>query len=77
MEALKASTGVLSISFISPIRSLRNKVSVLVSFNCSSGSCSHIHFGPLNHLDFLLNSDRSFPQVPSSAGFGGPGQCFP
>ena len=62
-----------------PVRSLKCKVSVLASFNCSFGqlhSGSHINFGPVNHLDLLLNSNWGIPRVPSSAGFRGPGQCF-
>ena len=45
----------------------------IASFNCRSGqlhSGSHINFGPVNHLDLLLNSDRGIPRVPSSAGLG-------
>ena len=62
-----------------PVRSLSCKVSVLASFNSSFGqlhSGSHIKFGPVNHLELLLNSDRGIPRAPSSAGLKGPGQCF-
>ena len=78
-EAFKASAEVVSVSFICPIRSLSSEVSILASFYCSYGqlhSCSHIKFGPLNHLDLLLNYDWGIPRVRSAAGFRGPGQCF-
>ena len=62
-----------------PVRSLSCKVSVLSSFNCSFGqlhSGSRMNFGPVNHLDLLLNSNWGISRVPSSAGLRGPGQCF-
>ena len=55
-----------------PFRSLSSSVFVLASFNCSFGqlhSGSYINFDTVNHLDLLMNSDRSILRVVLSAGF--------
>ena len=79
VEAWKASIGVVAISSICPVWSLSCKVSVLASINYNFGqlhSGSHMNFGPVNHLDLLLNSDSGIPRVLSSTGFRVPGQWF-